>query len=414
LGTDKKSVIKKTGNKEGENMKILLANKFYYHRGGAEVYAINLETLLRNHGHEVAVFSMQHPQNLPSAYSGFFPKEIDFNHVRVNDFFTYITRPLGSKEVKNKFSRLADEFKPDVIHLNNIHSQLSPVIAEIAHKKGIKIIWTLHDYKILCPRYDCMRNGQPCNLCYTNKLPVIRYSCMKNSRLTSILAYLEAIKWNREKLEKFTASFICPSEFLRNEMINGSFNSQKLITLNNFIDVAKITRPVFRNKENYYCYVGRLSPEKGVETLLKAALELPHTLRIIGSGISENELKQKYRAKQIVFEGYKSWNDIETIVGNAMFSVMPSECLENNPLATLESLALGTPVLGARIGGIPELIDENINGMLFESGNKDDLKYKIHRFFEKSIPFDYETIAQNARAKYSAENHVRSLIKIYG
>ena len=395
-------------------MKILLANKFYYHRGGAEVYVINLENLLREHGHEVAVFSMQHPQNLPSSYEKFFPKEVDFTRFNPLDFFTYIVRPLGSKEVKDKFSRLIDVFCPDVVHFNNTHSQLSPVIAKIACQRGIKVIWTLHDYKMLCPRYDCIRNGKTCNLCYTGKLPVIRYSCMKNSRLASILAYWEAVKWSRKKLEKYTATFICPSEFLRKEMIDGGFNSNKLTKLNNFIDVAKITRPVYLNKENYYCYVGRLSPEKGLETLLKTAVEMPYTLRIIGAGNLEHELKQKYQAKHIIFEGYKSWNEIETIVRKAMFTVMPSECLENNPISTIESLALGTPVLGARIGGIPELIEENLNGLLFESRNKDDLKRQVQRFFEKSILFDYVTIAQTARANYSAENHIRSLMKIYG
>jgi glycosyltransferase involved in cell wall biosynthesis len=395
-------------------MKILLANKFYYRRGGAEVYVINLESLLRKHGHEVAVFSMQHPQNLPSAYEKYFPKEIDFTRIKCRDFFTYVSRPLGAKEVKDKFSRLLEKFCPDVIHLNNIHSQLSPIIAKIAHKKGIKIVWTLHDYKMLCPRYDCMRNGKPCNLCYTGKRAVVRYSCMKNNRLASILACLEAEMWNREKLEEYTGDFICPSDFLRNEMIRGGFNSQKLTKLNNFIDVEKLTQPVCLSKENYYCYVGRLSPEKGVKTLLKAAAALPYTLRIIGSGILEQELKQKYQTENIVFEGHKSWSEIEAIMGKAMFSVIPSEWLENNPIAVLESLALGTPVLGARIGGIPELINEEVNGLLFESGNEDDLKDKIQLFFDKTLPFDYETIAQDARLKYSAENYIQSLMKIYG
>ena len=395
-------------------MKILLANKFYYNRGGAEVYAINLEALLREHGHQVGMFSMQHPQNLPAVYEKYFPKEVDFMHIRKRDFFTYISRPLGAKEVNNKFLRLLNEFQPDVIHLNNIHSQLSPIIAEIAHKKEIKVVWTLHDYKLLCPRYDCMRKGKPCNLCYNNKIPVIRYSCMKNNCFASIIAYLEAMKWNRENLEKYTTTFICPSEFLRNEMISGGFNPQKMIKLNNFVDIRKITQPILRNKENYYCYIGRLSLEKGVETLLAAAKEIPFPLRLIGSGSIENELKQKYKDKHIIFEGHKSWSEIETIVRKAMFTVMPSECFENNSIAILESLALGTPVLGARIGGIPELIDENINGLLFESGKKDDLIHKIQLLFEKSIAFDYKAIAQAAWAKYSAENHIRSLLKIYG
>ncbi|MDR0733089.1 MAG: glycosyltransferase [Dysgonamonadaceae bacterium] len=392
-------------------MKILLANKFYYRRGGAEVSVINLENLLRKHGHEVAVFAMQHPENLPSAYEKYFPKEVDFTRVKFRNFFTYISRPLASKEVKDKFSRLLEKFCPDVVHLNNIHSQLSPVIAKIAHERGIKVVWTLHDYKMLCPRYDCMRNNKPCSLCYTGKRAAVRYSCLKNSRLASILASWEAEMWNREKLEKYTTTFICPSDFLRNEMIRGGFNSQKLIKLNNFIDTAKITQPVCLNKENYYCYVGRLSPEKGVETLLKAAAELPYTLRVIGSGILEQELKQKYQVENIIFAGYKSWSEIEAIAGKAMFLVMPSECLENNPIATLESLALGTPVLGARIGGIPELIEEGANGMLFESRNIEDMKNKIQKMFTAN--FDYRAIAEKSRICYSEENHYNELMKIY-
>jgi glycosyltransferase involved in cell wall biosynthesis len=391
-------------------MKILLTNKFYYHRGGAEVYVINLESLLRKHGHEVAVFSMQHPQNLPSAHEKYFPKEVDFTCIKISDFFSYLLRPLGAKEVKDKFSRLLDEFCPNVVHLNNIHSQLSPVIARTAYKKGIKIVWTLHDYKMLCPRYDCMRNNKPCNLCYTDKKSVFRYSCLKNNRLASILAYWEAEIWNREKLEQYTKTFICPSEFLRNEMIRGGFNPQKLIKLNNFIDIAKINQPLCINKENYYCYVGRLSPEKGVKTLLKVASKLPYTLRVIGSGILENDLKQKYQIQNIVFEGHKSWSEIEAIVRKAKFTVMPSEWLENNPIAILESLALGTPVLGARIGGIPELINNN-NGILFTSCNSADLKAKIDQMF--SIEFDYQKIAEDAQQLYSAEKYYSDLIKIY-
>jgi glycosyltransferase involved in cell wall biosynthesis len=234
---------------------------------------------------------------------------------------------------------------------------------------------------------------------------------MKNNRLASILAYLEAIMWNREKLEEYTTTFICPSDFLRNEMIRGGFNSQKLIKLNNFIDVAKITQPVCSSKENYYCYVGRLSPEKGVNLLLKVAAELPYTLRVIGSGILEQDLKQKYQTENIVFEGHKSWGEIEAIVGKAMFSIMPSECFENNPIATLESLALGTPVLGARIGGIPELIEGGGNGMLFESRNVEDLRDKIQKMFV--LNFNYKEIAKAAQQKYSGENHYNELLKIY-
>jgi len=391
-------------------MKILLANKFYYHRGGAEVYVINLETLLREHGHEVAIFSMQHSQNIPSPYEKFFPKEVDFTHIRVRDFFTYITRPLGSKEVKDKFSRLIDEFHPDIVHLSNIHSQLSPVIAEITHKKGIKIVWTLHDYKMLCPRYDCMRNGKPCNLCYFDKRPVIRYNCMKNNRWASILAYSEAIKWNREKLEKYTDTFICPSKFMKSQMLSGGFSEEKLIVLPNFVFIQE-NELINCKKENYYCYIGRISEEKGIETLLQAAQQLPHSLKIAGKGPLFENMQSRYANDKIKFLGYLNQEEVKSLIKKARFSVIPSECYENNPLSGIESLCLGTPVLGANIGGIPELIEENRNGLLFESGNSEDLKNKIEDMYNSN--FDYTCIAQKAQKNYSSDDYYTSLMNIY-
>jgi len=391
-------------------MKILLANKFYYPRGGAEVYVINLETLLREHGHEVAVFSMQHPQNLQSPYKKFFPKEVDFVHIKACDFFTYITRPLGSKEVKDKFSRLVDEFHPDVIHFSNIHSQLSPVIAKIAHKKGIKIVWTLHDYKMLCPRYDCLRNEKACNLCYSGKLPAIYYNCMKNNRCASILAYLEAIKWNRERLEKYTDAFICPSEFMKSQMLAGGFSEEKLMVLPNFVSIRK-NESINCKKEDYYCYIGRISEEKGIETLLQAAQQLPYPLKIAGKGPLFENIQSRYANDKIKLLGYLNREEVKSLIEKARFSVVPSECYENNPLSGIESLYLGTPVLGANTGGIPELIEESRNGLLFESKNRDDLKNKIVEMFRST--FDYTYIAQKAQKNYSPDDYYTSLMNIY-
>jgi hypothetical protein len=125
-----------------------------------------------------------------------------------------LLRPLGTTEVKQKFEALLNDFQPDIVHLNNIHTHLSPVLAEIAHKKQIKVIWTLHDYKLLWPRYDCLKEGKACHLCFSNKFNVVKYKCMKNNLVASALAYVEAKKWSKEKLEKFTDVFICPSEFM--------------------------------------------------------------------------------------------------------------------------------------------------------------------------------------------------------
>lgn len=419
-------------------MKILLANKFYYRRGGDCIYMLNLEHLLKAHGHEVAVFAMDYPENLETTYHKYFPS----NMSKLKAF----TRPFGDGETKRKFTQLLDDFKPDVVHLNNIHTQLSPVIAEIAHKKGIRVVWTLHDYKLLCPRYDCMRNGQNCELCFSHadsadytdkdlsrigelenanksatsvrsacneskqKWNCVKYSCMKGGKIGSFIGYKEAVKWNRERLENDTDVFVCPSQFMADKMTQGEFDSKKLVALCNFIDIEKCKRTDDYQKGDYYCYVGRLSHEKGVKTLIEAANQLPYHLVVIGGGPLMDELKT-IAHDNIEFVGFKQWDDIKQLVGGARFSVIPSEWYENNPLSVIEAECLGTPVLGARIGGIPELIEEGKTGMTFISKDVNDLKDKIQQMWEAT--FDYHKIAEESMKRYNAEEYYQNIMRIY-
>ena len=383
-------------------MRILLSNKFYYRRGGDCIYMLNLEQLLKEHGHEVAVYSMEYPDNLATVWSGYWPS----NMSKLNA----IVRPFGVQQVKDRFRCLLDDFKPDVVHLNNIHTQLSPVIAEIAHQRDVRVVWTLHDYKLLCPRYDCLQNGQTiCEECFEDKKAVLRHTCMKNSRIASMIAYLEAKKWNRKRLEKATDVFVCPSQFMANKMMQGGFYSKKQEVLCNFIDVEKCKRDSY-DKEDYYCFIGRLSHEKGAKTLIEAANQLPYPLVVIGGGPLMEELKAMAHPN-IEFVGFKQWDEIKELVGKARFSVIPSEWYENNPLSVIEAECLGTPVLGARIGGIPELIDEGVTGMTFESRNVENMKDKIGKMWNAS--WDYEAIAHQSQERYNAEKYYQEIMKIY-
>lgn len=389
-------------------MKILLANKFYYRRGGDCIYMLNLEQLLKAHGHEVAVFAMDYPENLDTPWKKYFPK----NMSKLMAF----TRPFGSHEVKSTFKKLLDDFKPDVVHLNNVHTQLSPVMAELAHQRGIKVVWTLHDYKLLCPRYDCLKNGNTiCETCFNgDKKACLDNKCMKGSKLASFIGFKEAIVWNRERLEASTDVFICPSQFMADKMVQGGFSKSKMQTLCNFIDVEKCKFSstdgtddveLLPKKENYYCFIGRLSHEKGAKTLIEAANQLPYKLVIIGGGPLMDELKSVAHTN-IEFVGFKQWDDIKQLVGKARFSVIPSEWYENNPLSVIEAQCLGTPVLGANIGGIPELTDYT-----FSSGNIADLKTKIEKMWNSE--FDYQQIASDAQHRYDAETYYDKLINIY-
>lgn len=389
--------------------RIVVANKFYYPRGGDCIYTIGLVKLLEAHGHEVAVFAMQHPDTLQTPWNKYFPSEVKFTKgVKVVDA---IMRPFGSEEVVQKFNALLDDFNPDIVHLNNIHSQLSPVIAEVAHKRGVKVFWTLHDYKLLCPRYDCLRRGDSiCEACLSSKWNVLKYKCMKNSIAASFLAYGEAICWNRNRLEECTDRFICPSRFMEEKMLQGGFSKQKLCSLCNFIELDKCKGNVCGNKEDYYCFIGRLSHEKGIGSLIKAANRIPFKLVVVGGGVLEDELR-KEAGTNVEFVGFKQWPEIKDIVGKARFCVIPSEWYENNPISVIESLCLGTPVLGARIGGIPELIEEEVNGMTFESRNVDDLVDKIKRMFNFS--FDYQKIAEKAQMRFDAKYYYGQLMEVY-
>ena len=392
-------------------MKILIANKFYYPRGGDCIYSLQLESLLKNKGHDVAVFTIQHPLNLHNDFQSYFPSQVSYSSRNGKNILEAVLRPFGTKEVKLKFSKLLDDFQPNVVHLNNIHTHLSPVLAEIAYKKRVRVVWTLHDYKLLCPRYDCMRNEVGCQLCFSNKVHVIKNKCLKNSLFASVLAYFEAKKWSKENLEKYTDVFLCPSEFMKSQMLAGGFDEKKLIVLPNFMSNVDNNPVDIKKREDYYCYIGRISKEKGIETLLKAAQKLPYSLKIAGNGFLFDNLHSRYSSDKITFLGYLNQMEVKSLIENARFSVIPSECYENNPLSGIESLCLGTPVLGARIGGIPELISEKQNGLLFESGNWEDLTTLIEEMYNST--FNYATIAQRAQSRYSCENYYTKLIEIY-
>lgn len=384
-------------------MKILLSNKFYYRRGGDCIYMLNLEQILKEHGHEVAVFAMDYPENLETPWKKYFPS----NMSKLLAF----TRPFGSKEVKTKFNKLLDDFQPDVVHLNNIHTQLSPVIAELAHQRGIRVVWTLHDSKLVCPCYTCMRKGKWCTECFTDKRAVIRYKCMPGGIIGSTIGYLEAKKWNPIKLQECTDLFLPPSQFMADTCIAGGYDKNKFKVLCNFIDLEKVKNPCFE-KEDYYVFLGRLTKVKGIRTLCKAAKNLPYKLIVIGGGELEEELIKEYNTfSNIEFLGQKDWNSFRSILEKARFMVIPSECSENNPLTVIEAQSLGTPVLGAHIGGIPELIEEGVSGMTFESGNVKDLKHKIQEMFAST--FNYKEIAKQAGEKYSSETYYKKLIKYY-
>lgn len=391
--------------------KIVLVNKFYYNRGGDCVAMLNTEQLLKAKGHEVAVFSMKYDKNVYSEWESYFPDEIDFSSPDLLAKIRAASRLFKPKDVAQKFNRLLNDFKPDVVHLHNIHSYLSPVVAEIAHRKGIRVVWTMHDYKLICPAYSCLNNGVACEKCFTGKSGVLVNKCIKNSYAASLLGWMEAIYWDRKKLSRITDCFISPSRFLKTKMTVAGFSAEKIEVMPNFM--IQRLHPA-ASKKDYYCYVGRISEEKGIGTLLHAASQLPYNLKIIGDGSLLSTYRNDFTQGNIQFLGHLTSDKVYEIVREARCVVIPSICYENNPFSAIEALCMGTPVLGARIGGIPELIEDGVNGLLFTPRNIPELKEKIelcYSHFHKE--YNFEKIAEQAQNKFSSETFYNKLMKIY-
>lgn len=392
-------------------MKIVVVNKFYYNRGGDCIATMALEKVLKEHGHEVAIYSMSYPLNMDSEWSRYFAPEVNFSSSLFGKIKAF-DRIFKSHDIKQSFSRLLDDFNPDIVHLNNIHSYLSPYMAEIAHKRGIKVFWTLHDYKLVCPSYLCLRDGKVCTDCIGSPVNVLRNKCMKGSFIQSLVGYLESIYWNKDVLNKYVDKFITPSDFMKNLMLSAGYDARKVYTLPHYMSREVGLINVETARDDYYCYVGRFSEEKGIKTLVNVAKSLPYKLLLIGDGPLKEDLEEmSVGSDNITFVGFKQWDELKPILSKAKFMVTPSECYEVFGLVNIEAQALGTPVLGADIGGIPETITEGITGLLFESGNENSLRNKIIEMF--GLVFDYNKISEVSMDKYSSALYYDKLIDIY-
>lgn len=387
-------------------------------RGGAELVAINTRRLLMEHGHEVRVFAMQYPENLPAEGADTYPKEVK-PFGSLTDKLKAARRSLGMGDVRQAVRRALDEFTPDVVHIHNVHTYLSPLIAEEAHNRGIRVVWTLHDYKPICPTYSCRRpDGKICEECFHNPQAVLKYRCMKGSLSSSVMAWIEARRWNRQRLEGMIDTYIAPSAFMGQKLAEAGFDKSKIEVLCNFVDPDKLealkdtpdTRQ--QSRKPYFCYIGRLSYEKGVETMLKATLKAGATLKVAGQGPLFEELKAKYGYySDIIFLGHLDAPQVAHLLKGSTASILPSEWYENNPLGVIESLSTGTPVIGSRMGGIPELIEEGRDGFTYPTFDVDALAQTMNKAL--SYNFDHKEIAHQADLRFNRATHYKRLLEIY-
>lgn len=364
-------------------MRILQVNKFYYPRGGADKYFLSLSRALESAGHEVAVFAMQHPKNLPSPWSRYFVSRLSFNEGGLKDKLRSPGRVLYSLEAKRKFAALLTEFKPEIIHLHNIYHQLSPSILDVARKRHIPVVFHCHDYKLICPNYQLFVNGAICERCKQHKYyNCLTHRCLNKSLARSLLAAAEAYLHNSvlKTYQKSLTSLIAPSEFMKEKLVAFGWPAEKITVIYNPYD------PEFFNgldaaeqEADYLLYFGRLSAEKGIETLITASQKTQQAVKIAGLGPEEEKLKKLASSLKapVEFLGFKSGSNLKALLKEAKAVVIPSIWPENMPLSLLESLSLGKIVIASRVGGLPEVIRDKENGFLFTAGDSHDLAAKI-------------------------------------
>lgn len=400
-----------------------MANTFHYYRGGDCVYTFNVSKLLQEKGnHKIVHFAMKHPLNLPSEYSEFFVPEIDLveelNKKSIKTGIKVLKRVIYSKTSKQKLSQLLDKYPVDIGHIQNIHSHITPSIFHTLKKRNIPIVWTLHDGFLLCPNSIFFSKNRVCEKCEGRKFyNVLIRKCRKNSYAASFIVMLEEYIHRFFGLLKLVDFFITPSRFLRNEMIEYGFSSDKVIHIPNFIDTKNIK--VLSEDDSYILYSGRLSYEKGLKTLIKS-ISLTNCIKLLLAGDGPMRSGLEKFAKEtandrIKFLGYIERNKMQKYIADASFVVLPSECYENFPYSILEAFASGKPVVGSNIGGIPELVKDGETGLLFEPGNADDLAEKIEWMIDH--PKERHEMGQRARElvekEYNPELHYERLLSVY-
>jgi glycosyltransferase involved in cell wall biosynthesis len=366
-------------------MKILLVNNFYYERGGDCTYLFSLKKLLEEKGHKVVVFSMSHPLNFESEYSKYFVSYINFpdelKNFSISAAFDVLSRAVFSLEAKLKIEKLIEEEKPDIAHVQNIYHHITPSVFYPLKKNNIPIVWTLHDYNIICPNTSFLCQNIVCERCKKRRYfwPSL-VKCKKNSFSASTMAAIETTLHRIMNVNELVDTFITPSKFLRDKMIEYGFQGDNIVCMNNFNNVALNNE--INDSGDYYLYVGRLSPEKGLRTLIDAALKADSgKLKILGDGPLKGDLisysKSKDKDNTIEFLGHVSHDDVIELLKKCSFVILPTECYENFPYSIIEAFACGKPVIASRIGGIPEIVKNWETGMLFDPGDYDNLSLKI-------------------------------------
>lgn len=399
-------------------MKILLINNCHFKRGGADIVYFNTGELLKQKGHEVFYFSSYNDKNQSYSHDKYFSPQTDYRKASFIKKIASIPDFIFNRKASILLEKHIREIKPDIAHIHLFMGGLSSSILTILRKNKIPIIHTVHDYRLICPAYLMLNgNNEICEDCADKSY----YKCIKNrcseNKLTqsSILALDAYFRKYFIKPKNYINRFIFVSKFILNkhQEFDSDYKHKSELIYNFIPDLDKIAKS--NTKGDYILYYGRLSKEKGIPTLIQAVEKCKISLKVIGTGALYNS-SNEFQSEFVTFLGYKTGNELWDLVKNASFVIVPSEWYENNPMTILEAYSLGKPVIGAQIGGIPEILIDGETGFLFKSGDIESLKETILKS-QQITNDEYLRMSNNTRSfaedHFCPEKHYNKLISIY-
>lgn len=353
-------------------LKVLEINKYYYLKGGAEKNFFDISNLLKKNGFKVVHFSMENEKNIKTDYKSYFIQEVDLKKKSFKNAIKF----FYNYDAVKKLEQIIKEEKPDIAHLHNIAHHFSPAIINLLKRNNIKIIQTLHDYKLICPNYRLFSRGKICRRCQGGKY----YNCLLSdcfgSGSESLAATFEAYLYRLLKVYDKVDLFIAPSEFMKKTCVDFGIAPERIEVIRNSIRVDK--SPAEYEYGDYLLYFGRMANEKGLDVLLEAVKKTGNIkLKMVGEGPEFESIKENIKKENLENEievlGKKQGVELESLIENSKAIVISSVWPENAPYSLLESMAKGKPVVASRVGGLPELIEDHKNGFLYTAGNSDEL-----------------------------------------
>ncbi|MBQ9859800.1 MAG: glycosyltransferase family 4 protein [Clostridia bacterium] len=396
-------------------MRVLLVNKFLYAKGGSETYVFKLGSALTERGHAVEYFGLADERNCVGNEVDAYVSDIDFN-TGIKKNLTAPLRIIYNGEARRKIRRVLDTFQPDAVHFNNIQFHLTPsIILEVEkyrRRTGRKVtmVYTAHDYQLICPSHGLFGTDlRPCERCLGgNYAHCLRTKCVKGSRMKSLLGMVDAYVWKHSKAYSYVDHIICPSAFLKKKLDTQPRFADKTVAIHNFMEPVSLS-PV--PKEGYVLEFGHLSRDKGTLTLLEAAKRMPQVRFVFaGYGAAEKDIAALPNADYV---GFQTGEELQRLIQQAAVSVYPSEWYENCPFSVIESQMYGTPVIGSRMGGIPELIREGETGLLFQAGNADELEEKLRYLLETAGELDRMTENCKTATFETLDTYCEKLLRLY-